>query len=264
MTSSLLLWVEKMRLSAAILCAFLSFSFIAAPTVEAAQKKPAAVKVVKKKAVKKTVVEKTAKKKVVAASAKKKAKAPKAKAAGKRVAVKSVVRKRASARSSSRKFASSKNYRPRKAIDWATYRSRGPSYAQLIGLKGSSDPLGLSSTAVLAYDMDTNQVLYEKNADQPLPIASITKLMTALVIVESGVNLDDKFIVTREDFVPSSAHSKLRMGMEISRRQALHLALMSSDNRAAHFLARTYPTGKAQFIKEMNIKAALLGMKDSV
>ena len=81
-----------MRLSAAILCAFLSFSFIAAPTVEAAQKKPAAVKVVKKKAVKKTVVEKTAKKKVVAASAKKKAKAPKAKAAGKRVAVKSVVR----------------------------------------------------------------------------------------------------------------------------------------------------------------------------
>ena len=110
-----------MRLSAAILCAFLSFSFIAAPTVEAAQKKPAAVKVVKKKAVKKTVVEKTAKKKVVAASAKKKAKAPKAKAAGKRVAVKSVVRKRASARSSSRKFASSKNYRPRKAIDWATY-----------------------------------------------------------------------------------------------------------------------------------------------
>jgi len=161
-----------MRLSAAILCAFLSFSFIAAPTVEAAQKKPAAVKVVKKKAVKKTVVEKTAKKKVVAASAKKKAKAPKAKAAGKRVAVKSVVRKRASARSSSRKFASSKNYRPRKAIDWATYRSRGPSYAQLIGLKGSSDPLGLSSTAVLAYDMDTNQVLYEKNADQPLPIAS--------------------------------------------------------------------------------------------
>lgn len=104
MTSSLLLWMEKMRLSAAILCAFLSFSFIAAPTVEAAQKKPAAVKVVKKKAVKKTVVEKTAKKKVVAASAKKKAKAPKAKAAGKRVAVKSVVRKRASARSSSRKL----------------------------------------------------------------------------------------------------------------------------------------------------------------
>ena len=69
MTSSLLLWMEKMRLSAAILCAFLSFSFIAAPTVEAAQKKPAAVKVVKKKAVKKTVVEKTAKKKVVAVAA---------------------------------------------------------------------------------------------------------------------------------------------------------------------------------------------------
>ena len=122
----------------------------------------------------------------------------------------------------------------------------------------------VSAPSALLMEVSTGKVLYEKNADQPLPIASITKLMTALVIVESGVNLDDKFTVTREDFVPSSAHSKLRMGMEISRRQALHLALMSSDNRAAHFLARTYPTGKAQFIKEMNIKAALLGMKDSV
>ena len=80
-----------MRLSAAILCAFLSFSFIAAPSVEAAQKKPATVKVVKKKAAKKTLVKKSTKK-VVAASAKKKAKASTAKAAGKRVAVKNVVR----------------------------------------------------------------------------------------------------------------------------------------------------------------------------
>lgn len=251
-----------MRFATAILSAFLSFSLIAAPCAEAAQKKPATAKVTKKKAVK------TAKAPATKAVAKntvvRKPNVKTAKASVRHPAVKSVVRKQTVKRSTSRKFASSKNYRPRRAIDWATYRSRGPSYAQLIGLKGSSDPLGLSSAAVLAYDMDTNQVLYEKNADKPLPIASITKLMTALVIVESGVDLNDTFEVTREDFVPSSSHSKLRIGMVISRKQALHLALMSSDNRAAHFLARTYPRGKDQFIKEMNIKAALLGMKDTV
>lgn len=145
-----------------------------------------------------------------------------------------------------------------------TYRRRGPSFAQLMGLRGSADPLGLSATAVLAYDMENNRVLYEKNADQALPIASISKLMTALVIMESGVPLSEKFEVTGDDFVPSSNRSKLRRGMVISRKQAMHLALMSSDNRAAHFLARTYPGGVSNFIKEMNIKAALLGMSDTV
>lgn len=130
--------------------------------------------------------------------------------------------------------------------------------------EGDKDPLSLSTGAVLAYDLDSDKVLYEKNADEPMAIASITKLMTALVIVESRVNLDQKFTVTRDDIVASSARSKLRPGAKISRRQALHLALMSSDNRAAHFLARTFPSGKAGFIREMNAKAVQLGMTDSV
>lgn len=130
--------------------------------------------------------------------------------------------------------------------------------------EGNKDPLSLSTGAVLAYDLDSDKVLYEKNADEPMAIASITKLMTALVIVESRVNLDQEFTVTRDDIVASSARSKLRPGAKVSRRQALHLALMSSDNRAAHFLARTFPSGKAGFIREMNIKAVQLGMTDSV
>lgn len=252
-----------MRLITAVLSAALSFSLIAVPNAQAAQKKPAATKVVAKKkaAVKSVRVAKTKVSVKKAAGSKRVV----AKASAKRPQVKSVIRgKSVAKRSTSRKFASSKQYRKQRPINLATYRPRGPSYGQLIGLTGSHDPLGLSATAVLAYDMDTNRVLYEKNADRPLPIASITKLMTSLVLVESGVDLNEKFAVTKDDFVPSSSHSKLRVGMVISRKQAMHLALMSSDNRAAHFLARTYPRGKEQFIKEMNIKAAMLGMTDTV
>ncbi len=163
---------------------------------------------------------------------------------------------------SSRKYALANQ--PSLKTRYYTVRRRGPSYAQLHGLRGSRDPLGLSASAVLAYDVNTNEVLYEKNADEPLPIASISKLMTALVIVESGVNLNERFPVSKDDFVASSARSKLRMDMTLSRRQALHLALMSSDNRAAHFLARTYPGGVPTFVRDMNTKAAMLGMTDTV
>ncbi len=239
-----------MRLLASFFCAFFLLTASAAPEVQAAQnKRPAAVK--------KVNTTKTAK-----APAKKTASAKKASKGKKNVAAARKTTKKVSS-SASRKFASSKHY-AKKRKTYARRHVRGPSYAQLMGLRGSSDPLALSTTAVLAYDMENDQILYEKNADTSLPIASITKLMTALVIVESGVDLDQKFAVTTEDFVKSSARSKLRKGMVLSRKQALHLALMSSDNRAAHFLARTFPGGKAKFISEMNAKAVLLAMDDSV
>lgn len=240
-----------MRTWATIFCSFfLAFSLAHSPVTEAAQSKSKTVasKTVKKKTAnaaktsKKVAVKKNVKKKAVIAVSNKS------------------VRKTAGKTSTSRKFAAAKNSKKR----YAVRRVRGPSYAQLHGLRGSSDPLGLQTTAVLAYDMNSNEVLYEKNADERLPIASITKLMTALVIVESGVSLDQKFQVTKEDFVASSARSKLRNGMYLTRKQALHLALMSSDNRAAHFLARTFPGGKAKFIRDMNTKAAMIGMFDSV
>lgn len=208
-----------MRLLASFFCAFFLLTASVAPEVQAAQnKRPTAVK--------KVNTTKTAK-----APAKKAASAKKASKGKKNVAAARKTTKKVSS-SASRKFASSKHYAKKKKT-YARRHVRGPSYAQLMGLRGSSDPLALSTTAVLAYDMENDQILYEKNADTSLPIASITKLMTALVIVESGVNLDQKFAVTTEDFVKSSARSKLRKGMVLSRKQALHLALMSSDNRAA-------------------------------
>ena len=240
-----------MRTWASFFCSvFLAFSLALSPTADAApqKSKATATKTVKKKSAKavktkKVSAKKNVRKKAVVAASNKS------------------VRKTAGKTTTSRKFAASKKVSKKR---YAVRKVRVPSYAQLHGLRGSSDPLGLQTTAVLAYDMDSNEVLYEKNADERLPIASITKLMTALVIVESGVSLDEKFKVTKEDFVRSSARSKLRNGMYLSRKQALHLALMSSDNRAAHFLARTFPGGKARFIRDMNTKAAMIGMFDSV
>jgi D-alanyl-D-alanine endopeptidase (penicillin-binding protein 7) len=160
---------------------------------------------------------------------------------------------------------------PVRASRYSLYRPAGSQRLETLRLRAlergtdlEHDPLGLATGAVLAYDVESNKVLYEKNADTPMAIASITKLMTALVIVESKVSLDETFLVTKDDVVASSARSKLRPGMKISRRTALHLALMSSDNRAASFLARTYPGGARVFIRDMNAKAVLLGMTDSV
>ena len=96
-----------------------------------------------------------------------------------------------------------------------------------------------------------------------LPIASITKLMTALVIAESDLPMNQKLRVTREDYVRSRASSKLRSGMVLTRKALLQMALMSSDNRAAHALARTYPGGKKAFVAKMNEKAREIGMEDA-
>ncbi len=242
-----------MRLWTFFVSLFLSFSLIIFPPVEAKQIKSS---VKTSEVIKKTSSVNEIKK---SKQSKQTIKSSSAKKSHKKIAVKSHVRS-GSTRSTSRKFARASQRKSRYGIR----RVRGPSYAQLMGLRGSNDPLGLKTTAVLAYDMDSNKVLYEKNAEEPLPIASVTKLMTALVIVESGVKLSERFKVTNEDRVKSRARSKLRPNMVITRKEALHLALMSSDNRAAHFLARTYPGGKKAFIKDMNTKAALLGMYDTV
>ena len=141
--------------------------------------------------------------------------------------------------------------------------SRGPSQATLAGLRNTKDPLDLGSSVAYIVDQDTGEELLSKNAGVPLPIASVTKLMTALVVAESGINMDETVLITREDYLPSSASSKLRNGMKIKRSELLKAALMSSDNRAAHALARTFPQGKAKFISLMNETADRLGMRDS-
>jgi D-alanyl-D-alanine endopeptidase (penicillin-binding protein 7) len=138
-----------------------------------------------------------------------------------------------------------------------------PSEGKLAGLTHSGDPLQLKSHVALVVDQDTNEVLFEKNTHAVLPIASITKLMTALVTVEAGLPLDEELKVTSDELVRAGTRSRLRPGVTLDRGTALHLALMSSENRAAQLLGRTYPGGLSAFVAAMNAKAQMLGMSDS-
>jgi len=119
----------------------------------------------------------------------------------------------------------------------------------------------LRSGSMLVIDDQTDAVLLAHNAESAAPIASITKLMTALVVLEAGQPLDETLTVTGEDVEHGrGAYSRLLVGTRLTRGELMHLALMSSENRAAHALARNYPGGLAACIAAMNRKAAALGM----
>ena len=122
--------------------------------------------------------------------------------------------------------------------------------------------LKLASANALVIDTLDNRTVYTKAANEVTPIASLTKLMTAIVTLEAGQPLDEPLAIDMDDldFVKGS-HSRLRMGSELPRREMLRLALMSSENRAASSLARAYPGGTRAFVAEMNTKARVLGMK---
>jgi D-alanyl-D-alanine endopeptidase (penicillin-binding protein 7) len=120
----------------------------------------------------------------------------------------------------------------------------------------------LRSNVALVFDETSSAVLYSKNADSVAPIASITKLMTALVVLEAGQSLDEVLTVESSDRSNTKgAASRLTIGTRLSRRELLHLALMSSENRAAHALGRNYPGGLAACVQAMNAKAKVLGMR---
>ena len=124
-----------------------------------------------------------------------------------------------------------------------------------------SSKLKLASANVLVLDATTNQPIYVKAADDVTPIASLTKLMTAIVTIEAGQSLDDPIAIDMDDFdFLKGSHSRLRLGAELSRREMLRLALMASENRAASSLARHYPGGMPAFVAAMNAKAEALGM----
>ena len=137
--------------------------------------------------------------------------------------------------------------------------------AQRAHLRYSSRPSlndpALRSSAALVLDMSNSSVLYSRHSDIALPIASITKLMTALVVTEAGLPLDELLTVTEEDrsFGKGSV-SRLSPGTQLSRGDLMHLALMASENRAAHALGRTYPGGISACVIAMNAKARELGM----
>jgi serine-type D-Ala-D-Ala endopeptidase (penicillin-binding protein 7) len=122
--------------------------------------------------------------------------------------------------------------------------------------------LDVRSSSVIVLDAVDSSVLYSKQAQRPVPIASITKLMTALVVLDAGQPMDEMIELTTADRrLERSSASRLAIGSKISRGDLLHLALMSSENRAAHAVARAYPGGLQACIKAMNLKARALGMK---
>jgi D-alanyl-D-alanine endopeptidase (penicillin-binding protein 7) len=146
----------------------------------------------------------------------------------------------------------------------AVYAPPRPSYGQLAGLHGATDPLELRSSVALVIDQDTQEVLLSKNDSAVLPIASITKLMTGTLISEAKLPMDEMVTITQDDVdTEKNSRSRLVVGTTLSRAEMLHLALMSSENRAAHALGRTYPGGLATFVTLMNAKAHMLGMNDT-
>jgi D-alanyl-D-alanine endopeptidase (penicillin-binding protein 7) len=124
--------------------------------------------------------------------------------------------------------------------------------------------IALRSSSALVQDAQSGEVVFGKNADAVVPIASITKLMTAMVILDYGLDLDEEIVLSREDAVGmKGSRSRLRTGLKLTRNDLLLLALMSSDNRAAAALGRSFPGGMEAFVDAMNYKAAALDMHDS-
>ena len=122
----------------------------------------------------------------------------------------------------------------------------------------------LRSNAVFVLDEGSSKVLLSRQAEVAAPIASITKLMTALVVLDGHQPLDEMLQITEEDHEHGrGAFSRLAIGTHLSRGDLLHLALMSSENRAAHALGRTYPGGVPAFVAAMNARAHALGMTDA-
>lgn len=136
--------------------------------------------------------------------------------------------------------------------------------AELAGLHRTPDPLDLKSNVALVLDQSSSEVLFEKNSNISLPIASITKLMTGLIVVEAKQDKDEILEITSDDIDRlKNSGSRLAVGTKLSRASLLHLALMSSENRAASALGRNYPGGLPAFVAAMNAKAKVLGMHDT-
>lgn len=138
------------------------------------------------------------------------------------------------------------------------------SIGERMGLRAAGDPLDLNSSVALVVDQQTNEVLFSKNDSAVLPIASLTKLMTGLVVTDANLPLDELVTISADDVdTVKGSRSRLAVGTTLTRLELMHLALMSSENRAAHALGRTFPGGLDQFVRLMNAKARELGMRDT-
>lgn len=206
---------------------------------------------------------KAAKKSTAKASSKTTSKKSTAKASGKASAQKSASTKTASKKTASKKTASKNKAASRTTRTAHKSKARRASAAALPPPAASvrAEIEALRSSTAYVQDLETSTVLFAKNDNVVRPIASISKLMTALVVVDANQPMDQMLEITDDD-VDTLKHtsSRLVVGTRLSRGDMLHLALMSSENRAAHALGRNYPGGLPAFVEAMNHKARALGM----
>jgi len=166
-----------------------------------------------------------------------------------------------------RKVSYAKSSRPNKPNSRFKTRKQSPSYldaAAIPAISIAAEIRALRSSTVYVQDLTSSEVLFAKNEDVVRPIASISKLMTAVVVVDANLRMDEVLEITEED-VDHLKHtsSRLAVGTQLTRADMLHLALMSSENRAANALGRNYPGGLPAFVAAMNKKAQALGMTNT-
>jgi D-alanyl-D-alanine endopeptidase (penicillin-binding protein 7) len=150
------------------------------------------------------------------------------------------------------------------ALRTVAFEPRAPLVSHAFGLHETPGSLALRSTVAYVVDQNTAEPLFDKNSQAVVPIASITKLMTAMVVLDSKAPLTEDIQVTDEDRdYEKFTGSRLAVGSTLSREDMLHIALMASENRAAAALSRYYPGGRPGFIAAMNQKAKSLGMMDT-
>ncbi|HTR06462.1 MAG TPA: D-alanyl-D-alanine endopeptidase [Paraburkholderia sp.] len=156
------------------------------------------------------------------------------------------------------------NGRHHTAVRRVAFEPRQPTVGQAFGLHETPDSLMLRSGVAYVVDQNTLEPLFDKNSRAVVPIASISKLMTAMVVLDSKASLSEPIEVTDEDRdYEKNTGSRLSVGSVLSREDMLHIALMASENRAAAALSRYYPGGRPAFIAAMNAKAKQLGMTDT-
>ena len=135
--------------------------------------------------------------------------------------------------------------------------------SQLLSKEKINDPKVRSLRAMIV-NQQSGEIIYKKNSEQKASIASLTKLMTAMVVLDSGLDLSEELRISKKDIDKLKwTKSRLHIGATLSRLELLKVALISSDNRAAYALSRTYPSGRKAFIEAMNVKAIQLGMENS-
>ncbi|CAG9205159.1 Murein-DD-endopeptidase [Paraburkholderia sabiae] len=166
--------------------------------------------------------------------------------------------------SKKRRVSYTSNGRHHSVVRRVAFEPRQPSVGTAFGLHETPDALMLRSSVAYVVDQNTSESLFDKNSRAVVPIASITKLMTAMVVLDSKAAMTEQIEVTDEDRdYEKNTGSRLSVGSVLSREDMLHIALMASENRAAAALSRYFPGGRPAFMAAMNAKAKALGMTDT-